>query len=221
LPTVLVMFPHLEVDPKGLLFESSAGTAFAASLNVRMNQERRDDSDALAPRFLGVPDNLRIEKVELLGRNLSEHGVASSEWNVTLRGQAPADVSQESGEFYVGGDANRPPARVTVTYARSHVVLAVPSRLLFGSVPREEIANCRSIVRRRDGKPFKIREIRSSNPSFQAKILPESAAAGDSGLTLGIRFRPTRSGPELGTILMRTDAPDSPEVSIVVEGSGE
>lgn len=143
------------------------------------------------------------------------------EWIVTIRGQAPTDGSQEADEFYVAGDTNRPPAKVTVTYARPHVVLAVPSRLFFGAVPCQEIANGRSIVRRRDGKPLTVREIRSSNPSFQARILPGTPTAGDSGLMVAIRFRPTHSGSESGTILMRTDAPDSPEVRIAVEGSGE
>ena len=209
------MMPYLDVDPKGLLIESTAG----ASMNVRISQ--LGESDIAEPRFLGVPDNLRIEKGERVVRRLSEFGVTCAEWTVTIRGRAPADGSQETDEFYVAGDPNRPPSRVTVTYARSHVVLAVPSRLFFGSVPQTEVATCRSIVRRRDGKLLTVRAIRSSNPAFQANILPATATAGDSGLTVGIRFRPTRSGAQTGTISLSTDAPDSPEVMIAVDGSGE
>ena len=109
--------------------------------------------------------------------------------------------------------------KVTVAYARSRAVLAVPSRHFFGSVPREEVATCRSIVQRRDGKPFHLSDVHSSNPSFQATLLDEPT--GDGRITLRIRFRPTRTGAESGTITMRTDAPDSPEVSIAVDGSGE
>jgi hypothetical protein len=83
----------------------------------------------------------------------------------------------------------------------------------------QEIAICRSIVRRRDGKPFHVSEIRSSHPSFQATAA--EGATEDGGVTLRIRFRPTRTDAVSGTITLRTDAPDSPEVSIALEGSGE
>jgi hypothetical protein len=217
-PTAVAMYPYLEVDPTALLIESHDGEPGAVSLRLRMNRPP-GSSAPISPRFLGVPANLHIEKVELAGQTTTEFGVVSADWTVAIRGHAPTDVSRETDEFYLAGETDRPPVRVAVVYARTRAVLAVPSRHFFGSVPREEAATCRSIVQRRDGKPFHLSEIRSSNPSFQATLSGERT--GDGGLTLRIRFRPTHAGAESGTITMRTDAPDSPEVTIAVEGSGE
>ncbi|HEX3316259.1 MAG TPA: hypothetical protein VHR72_15280, partial [Gemmataceae bacterium] len=170
-------------------------------------------------RFLGLSDGLLIEKVERFGRRPDEFGVDSETWIATLRGRPPTDSSREADEIYVGGAIDRPPVRVAVSYVRPQAVLVTPSRHFFGSVPLQEIAICRSIVRRRDGKPFHVSEIRSSHPSFQATAA--EGATEDGGVTLRIRFRPTRTDAVSGTITLRTDAPDSPEVSIALEGSGE
>ena len=219
-PTVVAMYPHLDVDPKGLVFESSNGEPASTVMKVRMHQK---DGEAViaSPRFLGLPDNLRIEEVKHVERRPCEFGVTATDWTIALRCRPPTDVRQETGEFYVGGATDRPPVRIAMSFVRSQAVLVVPAKHFFGSIPREEIATCRSILRRRDGKAFKIVDIRSTNPSFQARVLPESPVAGDDGLFVGIRFRPTRTGSQAATIVLRTDVLDSPEVTLTVEGSCE
>jgi hypothetical protein len=217
-PTVIAMYPHLEVDPPALVLESSNGEPTPVAIKVRLRC-RNGEPEVAVPRFLGLSDDLKIEKVTLTEREPPEFGVKSQTWLATLRCRPPVDSSREAAEIYVGGALDRPPVRLAVSYVRPQAVLVTPSRHYFGSIPLQEIATCRSIVRRRDGKPFHVSEIRSSHPSFQATVM--NGPLEDGGLTLRIRYRPTRTGAESGTILLRTDAPDSPEVSIAVEGSGE
>ena len=77
LPTVVAMYPHLEVDPAAIMIESQDGGPAAVSLRVRMNRPP-GLSEPVSPRFLGVPANLRIEKVELAGGRRRTSSASSS-----------------------------------------------------------------------------------------------------------------------------------------------
>jgi hypothetical protein len=152
----------------------------------------------------------------------------SASATVSLR-FAPTSAGAQSGVLVISSnDPTQPQQRITLTgtgtqppMSGSPSISAIPSTLAFGNVTIGQSSDMTVAISNRGAAALVVSSLTASGtgfsvtgPSTPLTILPGAAS------TVTVRFAPSSAGPQTGTLLIASNDPATPSLTISLSASG-
>jgi len=120
--------------------------------------------------------------------------------------------SSEVIAVYKGFDGTEKECRLSVTWIIPELYVVTPKRAFFGNRPNNSPNNVKIAIRRTDGKPFSIRQIKSTDTRVKVAILKGGPSDGKL-ITITADCIPKEESFS-GEAFLETDDPDEPWIKI-------
>lgn len=171
-------------------------------------------SGAARPVALDPPRGVTVVSVSPQGepREL-EPGVWQQTWTANVK-MTPAAIAQGLAtlRFAFGKSSVSVPIKITQAFG-----IAVPDKVVFGSVGVGTHRKRRLVMHSADGIPFKI--IKADTDSQEVGVSVKESRS-PSRYWIDLDFQPTEAGERHATISIETTYPDSPRLAISAVGRG-